>query len=99
MTDGSAVRATRLGPAFDLLAAYEDGGVFFERDGLGVAAGWGGGALEPPVVTTSSGDFPSCACALKAACSCIMVNAAGMPFPDTSATTHPMCPPESGTQS
>jgi isochorismate synthase len=54
VTDGSAVRATRLGPAFDLLAAYEDGGVFFERDGLGVAAGWGGGALEPPVVTTSS---------------------------------------------
>ncbi|MEO8477293.1 MAG: isochorismate synthase [Actinomycetota bacterium] len=39
MTDGSAVRATRLGPAFDLLAAYDaDGGVFFERDGLGVAA-------------------------------------------------------------
>ncbi len=37
MTDGSTVRATRLGPAFDLLAAYEDGGVFFERDGLGVA--------------------------------------------------------------
>jgi isochorismate synthase len=38
VTDGSAVRATRLGPAFDLLAAYEAGGVFFERDGLGVAA-------------------------------------------------------------
>lgn len=39
MTDGSAVRATRLGPAFDLLAAYDEGGAFFERDGLGVAAG------------------------------------------------------------
>ncbi len=38
MTEGSSVRATRLGPAFDLLAAYEPGGVFFERDGLGVAA-------------------------------------------------------------
>ena len=50
MTDGSSVRATRLGPAFDLLAAYDaDGGVFFERDGLGVAAGWGD--VGPPVVT------------------------------------------------
>jgi isochorismate synthase len=38
VTEGPSVRATRLGPAFDLLAAYEDGGVFFERDGLGVAA-------------------------------------------------------------
>lgn len=38
MTDGSSARATRLGPAFDLLAAYDEGGVFFERDGLGVAA-------------------------------------------------------------
>ncbi|MGZ8623257.1 MAG: isochorismate synthase [Actinomycetota bacterium] len=42
MTDGPAVRATRLGPAFDLLAAYDEAGVFFERDGLGVAAGPGG---------------------------------------------------------
>jgi isochorismate synthase len=41
VTEGSAVRATRLGPAFDLLAAYDEGGIFFERDGLGVAAGRG----------------------------------------------------------
>jgi isochorismate synthase len=37
----AGVRAIRLGPAFDLLAAYDVGGVFFERDGLGVAAGPG----------------------------------------------------------
>ncbi len=33
-----ASRAERLGPAFDLLAAYRTGGFFFERAGLGVAA-------------------------------------------------------------
>jgi isochorismate synthase len=56
VTDGSSVRATRLGPAFDLLAAYDaDGGVFFERNGLGVAAGWGSSeAVVPPFVTASS---------------------------------------------
>lgn len=56
MTDGPTVRATRLGPAFDLLAAYDaEGGVFFERDGLGVAAGWGARAdVAPPVVTARS---------------------------------------------
>ena len=32
-----AVRAERLGPSFDLLAGYEPGGVFMERDGLGVS--------------------------------------------------------------
>lgn len=31
-------RARRLGPAFDLLAAYHEGGFFFERAGLGVSA-------------------------------------------------------------
>lgn len=37
-------RATPLGPAFDLLAAYPGhGGFFFERDGVGVAAGQGPG--------------------------------------------------------
>ncbi len=30
-------RARRLGPAYDLLAAYRQGGVFFERAGLGLA--------------------------------------------------------------
>ncbi len=34
---GTRARVTRLGPAFDLLAAYEPDGVFFERGGLGVA--------------------------------------------------------------
>ena len=33
------VRATPLGAAFDLLAAYEAGGAFIERNGLGVATG------------------------------------------------------------
>jgi isochorismate synthase len=33
-----SVRASSLGPAFDLLAAYAPGGFFFEREGLGVAA-------------------------------------------------------------
>jgi isochorismate synthase len=33
-----ATSAHRLGPAFDLLAAYHPGGAFFERAGLGVAA-------------------------------------------------------------
>ena len=31
--------ASRLGPAFDLLAAYRDGGFFFERGGVGLATG------------------------------------------------------------
>ena len=33
-----ACHAHRLGPAFDLLAAYHPGGFFFERTGLGIAA-------------------------------------------------------------
>ncbi len=32
------VHASRLGPAFDLLAGYHPGGFFFERSGLGVSA-------------------------------------------------------------
>ncbi|MGH2629106.1 MAG: isochorismate synthase [Actinomycetota bacterium] len=39
--------ASPLGPAFDLLAAYEPrGGCFFEREGLGVSASLGPGAIE-----------------------------------------------------
>ena len=39
--------ASPLGPAFDLLAAYEPrGGCFFERQGLGVAGSIGPGAIE-----------------------------------------------------
>jgi len=34
---GLAARATRLGPAFDLLAGYRDDGFFLERSGLGLA--------------------------------------------------------------
>ena len=33
---GLAARATRLGPAFDLLAGYREGGFFLERSGLGL---------------------------------------------------------------
>ena len=36
MTD-LAARATRLGPAFDLLAGYREGGFFLERAGLGLS--------------------------------------------------------------
>lgn len=32
-----AARTKRLGPAFDLLATYRDGGFFFERNGMGVS--------------------------------------------------------------
>ncbi len=34
---GLAARATRLGPAFDLLAGYRDGGFFLERAGVGLS--------------------------------------------------------------
>src|SRR4029450_11323298 len=34
---GLTARATRLGPAFDLLAGYREGGFFLERSGLGLA--------------------------------------------------------------
>ncbi len=45
------VRAERLGPAFDLLAAYTPGGCFMERAGIGVAGSAGGG--DPWVMTLS----------------------------------------------
>ena len=45
------VRAERLGPAFDLLAAYEPGGCFLERAGIGVAGSAGSG--EPWIMTLS----------------------------------------------
>ncbi|HET7236011.1 MAG TPA: isochorismate synthase [Actinomycetota bacterium] len=38
MSEPLASSALRLGPAFDLLSAYHDGGSFFERSGLGLAA-------------------------------------------------------------
>jgi len=52
-TSSSRIAATPLGPAFDLLAAYEEGGFFFERDGLGVAASPLSGGFE--IVPASSG--------------------------------------------
>ena len=47
----TVVRAERLGPAFDLLAAYEPGGCFLERAGIGVAGSAGSG--EPWTMTLS----------------------------------------------
>jgi isochorismate synthase len=47
----TVVRAERLGPAFDLLAAYEPGGCFLERAGIGVTGGAGGG--DPWIMTLS----------------------------------------------
>ena len=37
---------TRLGASFDLLAAWQEGGVFLDRDGVGIATG--PGDLIPP---------------------------------------------------
>ncbi|HEV8564206.1 MAG TPA: isochorismate synthase [Actinomycetota bacterium] len=52
----SPIRSTRLGPAFDLLAAYPGhGGFFFERDGEGVASGSGPG-LDASVETAAADD-------------------------------------------
>jgi isochorismate synthase len=45
----TVVRAERLGPAFDLLAAYEPGGFFLERAGIGVVGSTGGG--DPWIMT------------------------------------------------
>jgi isochorismate synthase len=44
--------ATRLAPAFDLLAAYEPGGVVFERQGVGVGGGAAGSAVDLADVAT-----------------------------------------------
>ena len=53
----TVVRAERLGPAFDLLAAYSPGGCFLERAGVGVAGSAGSGdpwgmALSGPQMGT-----------------------------------------------
>ncbi len=47
----------RLGASFDLLAAWQDGGVFFERDGLGVATG-PGARVAPSEVAAALGERP-----------------------------------------
>jgi isochorismate synthase len=45
------VSSERLGASFDLLAAWQDGGFFFERDGLGVSTG-PGEVVAPDDVTS-----------------------------------------------
>ena len=54
-----------LGPAFDLLAAWQEGGVFFEREGLGVATG-PGPLVAPGDVTAALGERPEGAVAAGA---------------------------------
>src|SRR4029077_8657781 len=52
----TVVRAERLRPAFDLLAAYEPGGFFLERAGVGVAGSAGrpwGMAISGPQMRSS----------------------------------------------
>lgn len=48
----TVVRAERLGPSFDLLAAYSPDGCFLERAGVGVAGSAGGGG-DPWIMTLS----------------------------------------------
>ena len=55
----------QLGPAFDLLAAWQEGGVFFEREGLGVATG-PGPLVAPGDVTAALGERPEGAVAAGA---------------------------------
>jgi isochorismate synthase len=45
---GLVVSTSRLGPAFDLLATFEPGGMFFERAGLGIAASGTAAILSMP---------------------------------------------------
>ena len=49
------MRAERLGASFDLLAAWQPGGVFFERDGLGIGTGPGGAVPVEEVGTALRG--------------------------------------------
>jgi isochorismate synthase len=49
------VTAERLGASFDLLAAWQDGGVYVERDGLGVATGPGEVVTTEDVASTLAG--------------------------------------------
>ena len=57
--------AEHLGASFDLLAAWHDGGVFFEHDGLGVATG-PGETVAPPEVVSALADAPAGAVAAGA---------------------------------
>ena len=59
--------AARLGASFDLLAAWQEGGVFLDRDGVGIATGPGGSVApgeavaalaERPEGTVAAGALP-----------------------------------------
>jgi isochorismate synthase len=61
------VTAARLGASFDLLAAWHEGGVFLDRDGVGIATGPGGSVApgeavaalaERPAGTVAAGALP-----------------------------------------
>jgi isochorismate synthase len=47
----TTVRASRLGPSFDLLAAYEPTGMFFERAGAGLSTGAPAATVTLPAAT------------------------------------------------
>jgi isochorismate synthase len=49
------VTAERLGASFDLLAAWQNGGVYVEREGLGIATGPGDVVAVEDVATTLAG--------------------------------------------
>jgi isochorismate synthase len=51
------VTTERLGASFDLLAAWQDGGVFFEREGLGIAMG-PGARVKPSGVSQALRERP-----------------------------------------
>src|SRR6185503_427875 len=51
------VATERLGTSFDLLAAWQDGGVFFERESLGIAMG-AGERVEPGAVASALRERP-----------------------------------------
>jgi isochorismate synthase len=51
------VSAERLGASFDLLAAWQDGGIFFEQRGLGVATG-PGDSVAPDAVEAALRERP-----------------------------------------
>jgi len=51
------VTAARLGASFDLLAAWQEGGVFLDRDGVGIATG-PGALVAPSDVAAALADRP-----------------------------------------
>jgi isochorismate synthase len=51
------VTAARLGASFDLLAAWQDGGVFLDRDGVGIATG-PGASVAPAEVADALRERP-----------------------------------------